>query len=148
MLAGWGPNLAIPRIKGDKPDDHEILPDIMAVEPESAAMRQGDDNWVDILNWLFTALLIAEQYGITSANVDDHKASPSNPTIERLLGATPGIGERLGLGNSWAYDVIKHIGNYKEIFDRTLGDGSPYALGRGPNALVTDGGVMYPLVLD
>ena len=147
-FAGWGPNLAITRIKGPKPDEHAILPDVMAVEPESAAMRQGDDNWVDILNWMFTALLIAEQYGITSENVDEHKSNPGNPTVERLLGATPGIGDRLGLSNDWAYNVIKNVGNYKQIYDRTLGAGSPYKVPRGPNALITEGGVMYPLVLD
>ena len=147
-FAGWGPNLAITRTKGPNPDAHMILPDVMKVEPESAAMRQGDDNWVDILNWMFTALLIAEQYGITSANVDQHKAKPGNPTVERLLGVSPGIGDRLGLDNDWAYNVIKNIGNYKEIYDRTLGAGSAYKLPRGPNALITDGGVMYPLVLD
>ncbi|WP_179130919.1 amino acid ABC transporter substrate-binding protein [Candidatus Entotheonella palauensis] len=147
-FAGWGPNLAIVRMKAPAPDKHIILPDVMAVEPESAAMRQGDDNWVDILNWLFSALLIAEQYGITSANVDEHRDKASNPTIERLLGKTPGIGDRLGLSNDWAYKVIKHVGNYKEIYDRTLGAGSPYKLARGPNALITDGGVMYPLILD
>ncbi|MBT6274380.1 MAG: amino acid ABC transporter substrate-binding protein [Chromatiales bacterium] len=147
-FAGWGPNLAITRTKGPDPDKHMILPDVMAVEPESAAMRQGDDNWVDVLNWMFTALLIAEQYGITSANVDQHKAKPGNPTVERLLGATPGIGDRLGLSNDWAYNLIKHVGNYKEIYDRTLGMGSAYKLPRGPNALITNGGVMYPLVLD
>ena len=147
-FAGWGPNLAITRAKGTDPDKHMILPDVMAVEPESAAMRQGDDNWVDILNWMFTALLIAEQYGITSANVDEHKAKKSNPTVERLLGKTPGIGDRLGLSNDWAYQVIKQVGNYKEIYDRTLGDKSAYKLPRGPNALITNGGVMYPLVLD
>ncbi|MGI9332473.1 MAG: amino acid ABC transporter substrate-binding protein [Gammaproteobacteria bacterium] len=147
-FAGWGPNLAITRTQGPKPDEHMILPDVMAVEPESAAMRQGDDNWVDILNWMFTALLIAEQYGITSDNIDQHKANPGNPTVERLLGVTPGIGDRLGLSNDWAYNVIKNVGNYQQIFDRTLGAGSPYKLARGPNALITDGGVMYPLVLD
>lgn len=146
--AGWGPNLAITRFKATNPADHVILPDVMAVEPESAGMRQGDDNFVDVLNWLFTAMLIAEQYGITSANVDDHKNKPGNPQIERLLGVSPGIGERLGLGDDWAYNVITHVGNYKEVFDRTLGKDSPYKLDRGPNALLTDGGVMYPLVLD
>jgi general L-amino acid transport system substrate-binding protein len=147
-FAGWGPNLAITRAKGKDPDKHMILPDVMAVEPESAAMRQGDDNWVDILNWMFTAMLIAEQYGITSANVDEFKAKQSNPTVERLLGKTPGIGDRLGLSNDWAYQVIKQVGNYKEVYDRTLGDKSAYKLPRGPNALITDGGVMYPLILD
>ncbi len=147
-FAGWGPNLAITRFKADDASAHVILPDVMAVEPESAAMRQGDDNWVDVLNWLFSALLIAEQYDITSANVDEHKANPGNPTVERLLGVTPGIGDRLGLSNDWAYNVIKHVGNYKEIYDRTLGVDSAYKLERGANALITDGGVMYPLVLD
>ena len=147
-LAGWGPNLAITRTSADKPDDHVILPDVMAVEPESIAMRQGDDHFVDVNNWMVTALLIAEEYGITSANVDEHKANPSNPTIERLLGVTPGFGERMGLSDDWAYKVIKNVGNYAEIFDRTLGKDSSYQLERGPNALITDGGVMYPLILD
>ena len=147
-FAGWGPNLAITRSKADNPDDHVILPDVMAMEPESAAMRQGDDSWVDILNWMVSALLTAEQYGITSANVDEMKAKPANPTVERLLGASPGIGDRLGLSDDWAYNVIKQVGNYAEIFDRTLGAGSPYKLDRGVNALYTEGGVLYPLIID
>jgi len=147
-FSGWGPNLAITRSKAEDPSKHAILPDVMAVEPESAAMRQGDDNFVDVLNWMFTAMLIAEQHGITSANVDQHKAKPANPQIERLLGASPGMGSRLGLDDSWAYNVIKNVGNYAEVFERTLGMGSPYKLSRGPNALITDGGVMYPLILD
>ncbi len=91
-------------------------------------------------------LLVAEEYGITSENIDQHKAKPANPTIERMLGVTPGIGKRLGLSESWAYDVIKAVGNYKQIFDRTLGD--PYKMKRGVNGLIRDGGVMYPLIID
>ena len=147
-IAGWGPNLATTRVQAPKPGDHEILSDVMAMEPESVAMRQGDDNWIDVVNWMVSALLTAEQYGITSANVDEKKAKPANPTVERLLGATPGIGTRLGLKDDWAYNVIKKVGNYKEIYDRTLGEGSTYKLPRGVNALYLNGGVLYPLIID
>jgi general L-amino acid transport system substrate-binding protein len=131
-FVGWGPNLAVTRATGSKDASaHVILPDVLAMEPESAAMRQGDDQWVDVVNWVFSALLTAEIEGVTSANVDQMKASPPNPTVARLLG-----------------DMIKAMGNYAEIFDRNLGKGSKYKLDRGVNALYTNGGVMYPLILD
>ena len=144
----WGPNLAISISQAADPSKYQTLPDILAVEPQSIAMRQGDDQFVDIANWLLTVLLTAEEYGITSANVDEHKAKPGNPTIGRMLGATPGIGKRLGLSETWGYDVIKQVGNYKQIFDRTLGDGSPYKMKRGVNGLIRDGGVLFPLIID
>ncbi len=147
-FAGWGPNLAIVKSKAKDPNNHLILPDVMAVEPESAAMRQGDDHWVDLFNWMMTALLVAEQYGVTSENVDAIAAKPPNPTVGRVLGSTPGYGKRLGLRETWARDVIKSVGSYKQIFDRTLGKDSSYKLPRGPNNLLTNGGVMYPLVVD
>jgi general L-amino acid transport system substrate-binding protein len=148
VMAGWAPMLAVSLTQAEKPDDHIILPDVLAVEPNAAAVRQGDDNWVDIINWMLSALLIAEQYDITSANVDAKKASPANPTIARLLGQSPGVGTRLGLKDDWAYNVIKQVGNYGETFDRTLGAKSPYRLPRGTTALIENGGVMYPLILD
>jgi general L-amino acid transport system substrate-binding protein len=144
----WGPNLFISISQAPDPKKFAVLPDVLAVEPQSIGMRQGDDNFVDVANWMLTTLLLAEQYDITSENVDRHKANPANPTIGKLLGATPGIGKRLGLSDSWAYDVIKQVGNYKQIFDRTLGDGSPYKMQRGVNALIRDGGVLYPLIVD
>jgi general L-amino acid transport system substrate-binding protein len=147
--AGWGPNLAVTRATGSKdPTEHVILPDVLAMEPESAGMRQGDDGWVDIVNWVFSALLDAELNGVTAANVEQMKSNPPNPTVARLLGQTPGIGQRLDLRDTWAYDMIKAMGNYGEIFDRTLGKGSKYKLDRGVNALYKDGGVLYPLLLD
>lgn len=145
-IALWGPNLYISIAQAPDPSKYAALPDILAVEPQSIAMRQGDDNFVDVANWMMTVLLTAEEYGITSENVDQHKAKPANPTIERMLGNTPGIGKRLGLSETWAYDVIKQVGNYKQIFDRTLGE--PYKMKRGVNALIRDGGVLYPLVID
>jgi general L-amino acid transport system substrate-binding protein len=148
-FVGWGPNLAVTRATGSKDASaHVILPDVLAMEPESAAMRQGDDQWVDVVNWTFSALLTAEIEGVTSANVDAMKKDPPNPTVARLLGVTKGIGERLGLRDSWGYDMIKAMGNYAEIFDRNLGKGSKYKLDRGVNALYTNGGVLYPLILD
>lgn len=144
----WGPNLYISIAQAPDPSKFAVLPDVLAVEPQSIGMRQGDDNFVDIANWMLTVLLAAEEYGINSTNVDQHKANPANPTVGKLLGVTPGIGKRLGLSDTWGYDVIKQVGNYKEIFDRTLGDGSPYKMKRGVNALIKDGGVLYPLVID
>lgn len=125
-----------------------ILSDVISGAPLGAALRQGDDQWVDIHNWLISVLLQAETAGITSANVDEVKANPPSPAVSKLLGVTPGIGERLGLADDWAYNVIKKIGNYAEIWDRNLGEGSPYKLGRGPNVLMRDGGLFYPLVMD
>ncbi len=147
-LVGWGPNLAVTRQSAENPDDHVMMDTALALEPESAAMRQGDDNWVDIANWMFAATWIAEANGITSANVDEMKANPADSTVEKLLGVSPGIGERLGLSDDWAYNVIKQVGNSAEIFDRNIGDGSVYKLERGLNALWSDGGVIVPMILD
>ncbi|MEM7194669.1 MAG: transporter substrate-binding domain-containing protein [Pseudomonadota bacterium] len=147
-FVGWGPNLAVVRNSADNPDEHVLMNVALALEPESAAMRQGDDNWVDIVNWMFAATWIAEAKGVTSANVDDMKANPPDDTVAKLLGVTPGIGDRLGLPNDWAYNVIKQVGNSAEIFDNNIGDNSPYKLERGLNGLWSDGGVIVPMVLD
>lgn len=147
-IVGWGPNLAVTRQSAPNPDDHTMMNVALALEPEAAAMRQGDDNWVDIVNWMFAATWIAESKGINSGNVDEHKANPEDSTVEVLLGVTPGIGERLGLPDDWAYNVIKQIGNSAEIFDRNIGAGSIYNLDRGLNALWSDGGVIVPMILD
>lgn len=130
------------------PEDHQILPDALSAEPMAMAMRQGDDNWVDIANWLLSAMLMAEEYGITSQNVDAMKANPLTPGVATLLGSSPGIGTRLGLNDDWAFKVIKEVGNFSEIYERSLGMQSPYKLDRGVNALLKDGGVLYSLVMD
>lgn len=147
-IVGWGPNLAVTRQSAENPDDHVMMDVALALEPEAAAMRQGDDNWVDIVNWMFAITWIAESKGINSANVDEHKAKPGDSTVEKLLGVTPGIGERLGLPDDWAYNVIKQVGNSAEIFDRNIGEGSVYKLDRGLNSLWSDGGVIVPMILD
>lgn len=132
----------------DNPDDYMILPEQIALESLAMVMRQGDDQWVDLSNWLLSAFLIAEQYGITSKNVDKFKANPTDSIVARLLGVDPGMGDRFGLSNDWAYNVIKAYGNAAELYDRNLGKDSRYKMPRGVNALYSNGGVQYPLGLD
>ncbi|RUZ74208.1 amino acid ABC transporter substrate-binding protein [Mesorhizobium sp. M7A.F.Ca.US.006.01.1.1] len=148
MYAETGPILAIARVAKGKVDDHAILPDVIAVEPEVMIMRQGDDNWVDIANWTLSALLFAEQEGINSKNVAEIKAKPTSPQVAKFLGVTPGMGKGLGLSDDWAYNVIKKVGNYAEIFDRDLGKDSPYKMDRELTNLWNNGGVLFPLVID
>lgn len=146
---GWGPNLAVFKSDAkDGPENNIILPDLIAMGPQSVAVREGDDQFLDVVNWMLSILTTAEAQGVTQENVDKMKASPPNPTVARLLGVDAGLGDRLGLPNDWGYKVIKSHGNYAEIFDRNLGAKSPYKLERGVNNLWTQGGVMYPLTLD
>ena len=147
-IAGFGPFLSSTRINAPNPEEFTIIGDVIKLEPEGIVVNQGEDALLDVINWMVSALLLAEEAGITQANVDDVKANPPSPTIERLLGVTPGVGERLGLKDDWAYNMIKAVGNYGEIYDRTVGDGSRYKLPRGLNNLWTNGGLLYPLVLD
>lgn len=146
--AQWGPVLAIARSTQQDQDAHVLLPDVLALEPEVMLVRQGDDNWLDIANWTLSALLFAEQEGITSANVDEMKANPPTNEVGKLLGVTPGMGAGLGLSDDWAYNLIKHIGNYSEVFERSLGQGSPYKMEREMTNLWNNGGVLFPYVID
>ena len=111
-------------------------------------VRQNDDAWLDVANWLISALLFAEQEGVTSANVDAIKAAPPSPELAKFLGSKPGMGKPLGLADDWAYKVIKAVGNYAEIHERNLGMASPYKMPRELNALWKDGGVLYPYLID
>jgi general L-amino acid transport system substrate-binding protein len=128
--------------KAPNPDDYIILPELISKEPLAPAVRQGDDQFFDIMRWSVFALIEAEEKGITSKNVDDMLKS-EDPDIKRFLGVTPGNGKALGLDEKWAYNVIKAVGNYGEIFERNVGKGSPLKLERGLNDLWTTGGLMY-----
>src|SRR5512144_1107974 len=119
-----------------RPDEHVILPELISKEPLAPAVRQGDDQWFDIVRWTQFAMIEAEERGITSRNVDTLSTS-NDPSIKRLLGVTPGMGAALGLKENWAYAVIKQVGNYGESFDRNVGVGSKLDLPRGLNALWT-----------
>jgi general L-amino acid transport system substrate-binding protein len=124
------------------PDDHVILPEIISKEPLGPAVRQGDDIWFNVTRWTYYALLEAEELGVTSKNVDDMLAS-DNPAIKRLLGVEGDFGTPIGLTKDWAYQIIKHVGNYAEIYDANVGPSTPIGLARGLNALWKDGGIQY-----
>jgi general L-amino acid transport system substrate-binding protein len=130
------------RIKLADPASGVILPEVISKEPLAPAVRQGDDAWFNLVRWTHFAMLNAEELGITAANVDEMKAS-TNPEIRRLLGVEGALGKGLGLGEDWAYQIIKQVGNYAEVFERNLGKGSPLGIERGQNALWRDGGLQY-----
>jgi len=134
--------LAGTRAVAPKPDDYEILPDIISKEPLAPVVRHGDNQWKDIVNYSVLAMIEAEELGITSKNVDEMLKS-TNPILQRFLGVTPGNGKALGLDEKWAYNIIKQVGNYAEIFERNVGKNTPLKLKRGLNALWKNGGLMY-----
>lgn len=136
-------NLYSTRLTTADPTAHIVLPEIISKEPLGPVVRQGDDQWLNIVKWVHFALLNAEELGVTQANVDEMLSSP-NPEIRRLLGLDGNFGEMIGLPNDWVVRIIRHVGNYGEAFDRNLGAGSPLNIDRGLNALWTNGGVQYP----
>ena len=136
--------LASERSKFANPDDHIILPEIISKEPLGPVVRQGDDTWFKIARWTYYALLEAEEQGVTQANVDEMLGS-DNPATKRLLGVEGDFGTPLGLTKDWAYQIIKHIGNYGESYERHVGPNTPIGLARGLNALWTDGGLQYAM---
>jgi general L-amino acid transport system substrate-binding protein len=122
--------------------DYVILPDIISKEPLAPAVRHGDNKWKDIVNFSVLALINAEELGITSKNVDEMLKS-TNPKIQRFLGVTKGNGESLGIDEKFAYNIVKMVGNYGEVFERNVGVNTQLGIERGLNALWTDGGLMY-----
>jgi general L-amino acid transport system substrate-binding protein len=121
------------------PDDYILLPERLSKEPLAPAIAGGDDRWLEIVNWTVNATIQAEEWGITSQNVDEFLKS-EDPAIQRFLGVDKSLGEAIGLDPKWAYNIIKTVGNYGEIFDRHL---KPLGWERGYNRLWTDGGLLY-----
>lgn len=130
------------RAKLKSPEEHTVLPEVISKEPLGPLVRQGDDAWFNIVKWTYFALVNAEEMGVTSKNVDD-KARSEAPDVRRLLGVEGNYGESLGLSRDWAYRIVKLVGNYGEIFDRNLGDGSKLRIKRGVNGLWSKGGLQY-----
>ena len=130
------------RLKLAKPDDHVVLPEIISKEPLSPFVRQGDDQWFNIVRWVHYAMLNAEELNINKSNIDEQLKS-DNPEIKRLLGSEQNFGEQFGLTKDWAYRIVKLVGNYGEVFDKNLGTGSQLKITRGLNALWTKGGIQY-----
>ena len=128
------------------PNDHIILPETISKEPLGPVVRQNDSQWMDIVKWTVFAMVAAEELGLTSANVDEAKANMGNASVNRLLGTEGNLGEGLGLPADWAYQIVKQVGNYDEMYERSMGDG-PRAIGIGragsQNDLWTRGGLQY-----
>ena len=135
--------LAAQRGKLTKPDSHVVLPEIISKEPLGPVVRQGDDQWFNIVRWTLNALINAEELGITQANAKARLAGTENPAIKRLLGSEGKFGEELGLSSDWALNAISAVGNYGESYERNVGPNTPLKLDRGVNALWSDGGILY-----
>jgi general L-amino acid transport system substrate-binding protein len=130
------------KLKLTVPNDHVILPEVISKEPLGPLVRQGDDQWFDIVKWVNFAMLNSEELGVSSKSVDDALKS-NQPEIRRLLGLEGNYGEQLGLTKDWVVRIIKHVGNYGEVFDRNVGAGSKLGISRGLNRLWTKGGIQY-----
>ena len=145
VMTGDASGLAAQRLgRASNPDDYVVLPERISKEPLAPVVRHGDEEWNDIVRWVVYALIEAEEKGITQKNVDD-MAKSDDPNIKRMLGVTPGMGKALGLDEKWAYNAIKAVGNYGEIFDRHLGPETPIGFERGLNNLWTKGGLIYAM---
>jgi general L-amino acid transport system substrate-binding protein len=130
------------RLTLNAPDEHIILPDIISKEPLGPAVRQGDDQWSNIVKWTVFALVNAEELGITSKSIE-HALRSEKPDVKRFLGLEGNVGEHAGLTRDWAARIIRNVGNYAEIFDRNVGDGSKLGIPRGLNELWSNGGILY-----
>jgi general L-amino acid transport system substrate-binding protein len=127
------------------PKDWTILPERFSKEPYGAYIRRDDQQWFDVVRWYTTALIEAEEQGITRANAEEMRKTSVNPNTRRLLGVTPELGESLKLDRNWAFNAVKAMGNYGEIYDRSFGPDTQIDLARGPNKLWTQGGLIYAL---
>ncbi|MFP9230386.1 amino acid ABC transporter substrate-binding protein [Pectobacterium cacticida] len=139
--------VALPGVRNfdaENPADHVILPGIYSKEPLAMAVRQGDDQWYDIVKWVVYATFDAEEMGVSQQNVDS-KLKSTDPDVQALLGVTGDYGQKLGLTNQWAYNLVKQVGNYGDIYNRHFGPDTPSPLDRDLNNLWTKGGLLYGL---
>ncbi len=130
------------RLKLPNPGEHIILPDIISKEPLGMAVRQGDDQWFNIVKWTHFAMINAEELGVTSKEVEQAMKS-EKPDVKRLVGTDGAYGEQIGLTRDWAARIVKLVGNYEEVFERNVGTGSKLGIPRGINNLWTSGGIQY-----
>ena len=137
--------LAAARSTAPNPDDYVVLPETISKEALSFAVRQNDSTWANVVKWTFAALVEAEELGISSKNIDEIRKTTADPVIKRFLGLEGDLNKGLGLPADWAYQVIKQVGNYGEVYDRNLGPNTALALNRegSLNALWRDGGLLY-----
>ncbi len=130
------------RLTLPKPGDHDILPDVISKEPLAPIVRQKDDDWYLIVKWTLYAMLNAEELGITSKNIDAAMKS-TKPDVMRFVGNEGAYGEQLNMSKDWAARIVRHVGNYGEVYERNVGSGSKLAIPRGLNQLWNAGGIQY-----
>lgn len=135
--------LAASRTALSEPSAFEILPEVISKEPLALYVRQDDAQWKDVVGWTFNALIIAEEFGLTQANVGTQARDAKHPEVQRLLGMSGDFGAKIGLPDDWAVRAIAAVGNYGEMFSRNVGATSVVALDRGLNRLWRDGGLIY-----
>lgn len=131
------------RIKLADPSSAIVLPEIVSKEPLGPVVANGNDEWFKVVRWALFAMINAEEAGITSENIDKLKAESKDPNIRRILGLEGIKGQGLKLSDDWAYNIIKQVGNYGEMFEKNVGQGSPLKINRGINALWNKGGIQY-----
>ena len=130
------------RLKLDKPGDHGILPDVISKEPLAPVVRHRDDDWLMIVKWTLFAMMNAEELGVSSQNIDEALKS-NKPDVMRLVGTEGEHGADLGLTKDWAVRIIRHVGNYGEVYERNVGVNSKLGIPRGLNQLWNAGGILY-----
>ena len=131
------------RIKLQDPNSAMVLPEVISKEPLGPVVRQGDDEWFNVVRWTLFAMINGEELGVSSTNVDEMKAKSTDPNVRRLLGLEGVKGEWMGLPDEWGYNIVKLVGNYGEVFERNVGEGSALGISRGLNALWSKGGIQY-----
>ncbi|MGI9274993.1 MAG: amino acid ABC transporter substrate-binding protein [Endozoicomonas sp.] len=130
------------RLRLSNPDKAVVLPEVISKEPLGPLVRQGDDQWFNIVKWTLSAMINAEELGLTSGNIDGNKSS-ANPGVRRFLGLEGPKGKGMNLTDDWAHQVVRQVGNYGEVFERNIGESTPLGIERGLNALWSDGGILY-----
>ena len=130
------------RLKLSNVNDHVILPEVISKEPLGPLVRHGDDQWFDLVKWVLFGMLNAEELGVSSKTLDEALKS-KQPEIRRMLGLDGTQGEQLGLTRDWVVRIVRHVGNYGEMFERNVGASSKLGISRGLNRLWTKGGIQY-----
>ncbi|MCW5732557.1 MAG: amino acid ABC transporter substrate-binding protein [Enhydrobacter sp.] len=139
--------LAAAIVRSGRAAEYRMLPEVISKEPLGPYVRDGDSPWLDVVRWTHYAMLEAEDRGISAKNIDALKRELNDPILRVLLGVDPGNGKALGLSEEWIYNIIKQVGNYGDIYEKNVGQGSPLKFARGINALASKGGQMYALPL-
>ena len=134
--------LAATRADLKRPEAHVVLPEVISKEPLGPVVRKGDSGWTNLVRWTLNCMINAEEMGISSSNIAA-ESRRANPAAQRLLGLTGEFGSSLGIDNSWCANIITHIGNYSESYERNVGENTALGLARGINRLWTDGGLLY-----